>query len=190
MDDFERLKRDWKEFCRLVRKGLPACGALKAHKGLDSWRFVAVPEFQDNGAYHLHCAIVGRQDISFLRRCWYVAAGGVQDATGADTPGQVDVKGPSKRWTSKTNNWRPNKLAGYMTKYLQKTFEQTVHPKGAKRYWAGRSNEKPEVVKYWLKAQKFVDAILETHAVFKHEQDNPGSVVWASDGYDCIWMSG
>ncbi|WP_220634832.1 rolling circle replication-associated protein [Georgfuchsia toluolica] len=190
MSDFERLKADWKEFCRLVRKGLPACGDLPARAGLNEWRFVAIPEFQDNGAYHLHVAIVGRQDINFLRRCWYKALGASQDAKGADTPGQVDVKGPSKRWGSRTQNWKPSNLSSYMVKYLHKTFEHTVHAKGSKRYWAGRTNEKPEVVKYWLKAQEYVDAVIETHMLFRHEVMESEGKMWASSGYDAIWFSG
>lgn len=190
MKDFERLKRDWKEFCRLVRKGLPAFHNLKRHDGIKDWRFVAVPELQQNGAYHLHVAVCGRQDINFLRRCWYVAAGGEQDASGERTPGAINVRGPSKRWGSKTNDWRPNKLSGYMTKYLSKTFEETAQPKGAKRYWSGRSNEKPEVVRYWLKAQDFVSAIIESHAIFRHERPGGDFQLWASNGYDLIWFSG
>lgn len=189
MDDLARLKRDWQEFCRLVRKGLPASEKHKPHKGLESWKFIAIREKQDNGAYHLHCAVVGRQDITFIRRCWFVAVGGAQDDSGENTKGNIDVKGPSKRWGSRTHEWKQDKLAGYMTKYLHKTFDD-LEEKGSKRYWAGRSNEKPETIKFWLGAQCFEDAILESHRIFRFYNDRPGIVIWASQGYDSIWLSG
>jgi len=188
MDDVERLKADWKRFCRLVKSGLPASDKYRSHAGLDSWKFVAVREKQENGSYHLHVAVVGRQDISYIRRCWYVAIGGNQDDSGVDTKGQIDVRGPSKRWGSKTANWKPDKLAGYMTKYLHKTFDE-VEAKGAKRYWAGRTNDEPEVLKIWLGAQNFEDAIKESHALFRTHSDRKGLVIWASDGYESIWLS-
>lgn len=189
MDDLDRLKEDWKRFCRLVKHGLPATEKYRAHKGLESWKFIAIREKQDNGAYHLHCAVVGRQDITFIRRCWFVAIGGHQDDSGDKTLGNIDVRGPSKRWGSRTNEWKQDKLAGYMTKYLHKTFDD-LDEKGSKRYWAGRSNDKPEVVKLWLGAQCFEEAILESHRIFRFYNDKPGIVIWASQGYDSIWLSG
>jgi hypothetical protein len=189
MDDLDRLKADWKRFCRLVKQGLPASERFKAHAGLDTWKFVAIREKQDNGAYHLHCAVVGRQDITFIRRCWFVAIGGHQDDQGADTLGNIDVRGPSKRWGAKTLEWKQDKLAGYMTKYLHKTFDD-LEEKGSKRYWAGRTNDKPQMLSFWLGAQCFEDAIKESHSIFRFYNDAPGIAIWASQGYDSIWLSG
>lgn len=190
MNDIDRLKADWDRFRRLVKRGLPACGKWGAHKGIDDWRFVAVREKQDNGAYHLHVAVVGRQDINFIRRCWFVAIGGNQDDSGDQTRGNIDVRGPSKRWGAKTAEWRCDKLAGYMTKYLHKTFDDLDEAKFAKRYWAGRGNEKPEVIRYWIGAADFCEAIQQTHAMFKAECRRAGYRLWASDGYESIWLSG
>lgn len=190
MEDLDRLRADWDRFRRLVKRGLPACGKWGAHRGIAEWRFVAIREKQDNGAYHLHVAVVGRQDINFIRRCWFVAIGGNQDDSGEKTKGNIDVRGPSKRWGAKTAQWRCDKLAGYMTKYLHKTFDEAGEPKGAKRYWAGRSNEKPEVVKYWIGAQEFGAAIEESHRLFRLENNKPGLTIWASEGYESIWLAG
>ncbi len=84
MQDVERLKRDWKEFNRLMRKGLPASENHRSHSGVPEWKFVCIRERQERGAYHLHIAVVGRQDIGFnlpnlyftLRNCrpWDTAA--------------------------------------------------------------------------------------------------------------------
>lgn len=188
MDDLERLKADWKRFCRLIKQGLPASEKYRAHRSLEEWRFVAIREKQDNGAYHLHVAVVGRQDINFIRRCWYVAIGGSQDDSGDNTLGQINVRGPSKRWGTRVTEWKQDMLAGYMTKYLHKTFDD-LEEKGTKRYWAGRSNEKPEVIQFWLAAQSFEEAILESHRISRFYSDKEGIVIWASQGYEAIWIA-
>jgi len=190
MADLDQLRGDFDGFRRLIKKGLPAFGKWKAHPGILEWRYVAVREKHENGSYHLHIGVSGRQDINFIRRCWFVAIGGRQDDAGENTKGNIDVRGPSKRWGAKTAQWRVDKLAGYMTKYLQKTLEEGGEPKGAKRYWAGRSNEKPELVRYWIGARDFGEAIAQSHAMFRVENQKPGLTIWASQGYDCIWLSG
>lgn len=189
MDDVERLKADWQRFVRLVRKGLPASGKFRAHHGLKEWKFVAVREIQANGAYHLHVAVTGRQDIGYLRRCWYLAAGGGQDDEGDNTKGQVNVRGPSKRWGAKTNNWRSDKLAGYMTKYLHKAFEE-YDSDGSKRYWASKANDKIEPVKIWLASSSFVEAIQETYLIADRLVGGEWCSLWVSRSYDAIWAAG
>lgn len=187
MQDVERLGADWKEFVRLVKKGLPASGKYKAHAGLKEFRYVACRERQDRGAWHLHVAVVGRQDIGFLRRCWMVAVGGSQDDEGDATVGTVNVRGPSKRWGSHTYEWKADKLAGYMTKYLHKCFDELE--KGKKRYWASRHNEKPEVVRIWLACADFTQAIKQTHD-FARANGVENMKLWASDGWDVVWCAG
>lgn len=176
MEDVERLQRDWKEFCRLVRKERPL------------WQFVACREKQDRGAYHLHIAVRGRQDINLLRRCWYRALGGAGNEMGENTPGAVNVRGPSKRFGTKTNEWKASKLAGYMTKYLHKAFEE-LDSMSSKRYWHSRGIEKPETLRVWLSSSSFEDAVKDTHKLLRAEGLRIRSL-WASEGYDCIWMTG
>lgn len=187
MEDVDRLKTDWKRFVRLLRSGLPATDKFRAHKGLDRFQFVACREKQDRGAWHLHIAVKGRQDINFLRRCWFVAAGGNQDDEGAETVGAVNVRGPSKRWGSATFAWKTDKLAGYMTKYMHKSFDELN--KGEKRYWSGRGNEKPETVRIWLACETFYDAVKATHD-FGRDNGIKEMTLWASDGWDVMWCSG
>lgn len=176
MEDVERLKADWKEFVRRVRLVKP------------QWEFVAVRERQERGALHLHVAVHGRQDIGLIRRCWYQALGGTGKEQGEATPGQVDVSGPSKRYGSRTAEWKINKLTGYMCKYLDKAFEE-LDSKGSKRYWNSKGIPEPEVEKIWLSSSSFVDAVVDSHKIFKSLR--PWAVsLWASEGYDCIWLAG
>lgn len=176
MEDVERLQRDWKNFCRLVRKCKPG------------WQFVACREKQDRGAYHLHIAVCGRQDIGLLRRCWYVALGGTGSETGEDTPGAVNVRGPAKRFGTKTNEWKAAKLAGYMTKYLHKAFDE-LDAMHSKRYWHSKGIEAPECKRVWLASSSFVDAVKDTHSLLRAEGCKILSL-WASESLDTIWFSG
>jgi hypothetical protein len=189
MDDIECLKEDWQRFVRLVRKGLPSSVKHRSHCGLKEWKFVAVREIQDNGSFHLHVAVVGRQDINYIRRCWYVAIGGNQDDEGDITKGQINVRGPSKRWGAKTFEWRSDKLSGYMTKYLHKAFEE-FESDGSKRYWASKSNDKVEPVRIWLAASSFVDAIQETYTIATRLVGDQWCSLWASNSYDAVWAAG
>lgn len=176
MQDIERLQRDWKEFVRLVRKQKP------------NWQYVACRERQERGALHLHIAVKGRQDINLLRRCWYQALGGQGNETDDATPGAINVRGPSKRYGTKTQDWKISKLAGYMTKYMHKAFEE-LDSKGSKRYWNSRGIEQPQIEKIWLASSSFVDAIKESHALLRSCVGRTASL-WASEGYDCIWLAG
>lgn len=150
MQDDEQLKADFKRFIRLVHYRYP------------NFRYVAVREQQERGAWHIHLGVRGRQNLTYIRQCWYRALGASYDVSGVDTPGQIDVSGPNKRWGGRRGvvKWKTNKLAGYMTKYLEKGFESGEHH--SKRYWATKGLEKPVVRHYWLKAQNLGEMLQQT----------------------------
>jgi len=176
MEDIEQLKKDWERFVRMMHAKYP------------KWQFVAVRERQDRGALHLHVAVNGRQDIKYIRRCWYVALGASPNAEGADTPGQIDIRAPWKRWGGKGYCWEPDKLAAYLTKYLVKAFEDgaTLH---AKRYWQSKGVQAPECQKVWLGATSIIEAVQEAHDLVHGETGNV-SVMWMKEGWGAIWMTG
>ena len=150
MQDVERLKADFKRFVRLVHAKYP------------KFRYVAVRELQERGALHIHMAVSGRQDVRYLRGCWYKALGASFNAEGEDTPGQIDVSGPTKRWGGQrgVTRWKSNKLASYMTKYMQKGFDTGEH--SSKRYWSTKGIDKPVVKQYWLKANTPAEMLIQT----------------------------
>lgn len=113
------------------------------------WHYVACHELQERGAYHMHIACVGTQDILFLRACWYHALGGHINAVGKGTPGQVDVQQSKRRWSGLSDVHKTFKLVGYLTKYITKSFEATQEL-GTKRYLASRQVPKPIVHKQFL----------------------------------------
>ena len=150
MQDGDRLKADFQRFIRLVRHRYPG------------FKYVAVREQQDRGAWHIHMGVVGRQDVRYLRGCWYRALGAAYCVEGDDSPGQIDVSGPNRRWGGRrgVSKWKTNKLAGYMTKYLEKGFDAGEH--SSKRYWAPKGLDKPVVRHYWLKAQNMFEMLQQT----------------------------
>lgn len=164
MTDLKRLARDWQAFVRLVRKRFP------------EWLYVAVRESQERGALHLHCAVVGRQDVRFLRACWWRIVG--------DGQGNIDVRGPAKRWGNESVRWNPHKLSSYMCKYMIKDFLAAEAEK--KRYWSAKGVEIPKAV-YWLGATNFPGAVKETYD-YVAAVGCKSTSVWASDDWLCIWV--
>ncbi len=185
VEDIDRLKGDWKRFIRMMRGRYPG------------WQFVCVRERQERGALHIHVAVKGKQDIRWILRCWLLAIGQQwedvqqwyvhQVALGSKSLGAVNVRAPSKRWGGEGKSWRPERLAGYLTKYLAKEFELAEHH--SKRYWHSEKIDKPIVIKFWLGASSFIDAIRESHH-FAHSRGAHNMSMWAADGWHNLWISG
>jgi hypothetical protein len=167
MQDVERLKADWKAFVRLVSKELP------------EWPYVAVKERQDRGAYHLHVALKGRQDIGLLRRCWYQVVG--------EGNGQIDVQGPKRRWGSGGAVWSSRRIASYLTKYLAKDLGDEVRAE-EKKYWARKGVQIPEK-RIWIGATNFLEAVEETYRLVAQHGCRQTDLWYSEDGLS-IWVDG
>ena len=116
----KRALEVWARFIRLVKARYP------------DWRFAAVMEVQQRGAWHFHAGVEGFQPVKYLRVCWRLASG--SDA------GNVDVQPPRSSGISG--------LAGYLGKYLSKAFEWM--PKGSRRYFASKDRARPVIERWWL----------------------------------------
>ncbi|MFA6178363.1 MAG: hypothetical protein WC696_02000 [Candidatus Methylopumilus sp.] len=139
MQDSDRLNADFTRFVRLVRERYP------------DWQYVAVKEYQERGALHMHVACVGKQDLPHIRSCWYLAIGGSADDRGEETKGQVDLQYRKKRFSGLSPIYRAQELANYLTKYISKTFEQD-HELGERRYKCSRGIPKPKVTRFYYGA--------------------------------------
>jgi len=184
MEDREQVKADFKRFLRLVR------GGWKGQQGETDWKYVAVIEQQERGAYHIHCAVKGWQRVSFLRACWYKALGGQGNETGEGTPGQIDVTSPRKcRWGTQLREWKTSKLAAYLTKYLAKTFDEGNDEK--KRYWHSKDSKTPAKQRFMLCAVDILGAIQEAQSIiglhYGHAINFSRS--WMSRFNDSLWLS-
>ncbi|VVE52941.1 bacteriophage-related protein [Pandoraea aquatica] len=115
MQDKERLKRHFDALRRRLNK-------------IQDFQYVAVPERQKRGAWHLHIAVKGRQNYRVLRAIWISIVG--------EDNGNVNVRNPFRR------NGQQHKLAAYLGKYLTKDFAE--HKMNEKRYWSSRGITIPE----------------------------------------------
>jgi hypothetical protein len=81
--------------------------------------YVAVPEQQKRGAWHIHLAVRGYLPVMTLRRIW-------RSIVGADN-GNVDI-------SYQRGNPTPWRIASYIAKYIGKAVEQC--PPGQRTFWA------------------------------------------------------
>lgn len=192
VQDIEKLKKDFENFVRAVHIKHP------------EWVYVATFEKQradsEDWSYHMHLAVHGKQDIKYLLRCWLRAIGQAHeeindwlirgDKLGEKSKGAVNVTKPNKRFTAASNTsatWQANKLAAYMTKYISKEFD-TVQ-KGAKKYWHSRGIEKPEVIKFWLGATNFPDAIKEAYEKLFYSGVTSYDQMHSCEEFGIVWLT-
>jgi hypothetical protein len=90
--------RDWSKFARRMRKEL------------GEFKYIVVSEKQKRGAIHFHAAVVGFQDVRLIRKIWLSVIG----------DGNIDVQ---YRGCKKGLQWKRNRLAGYLCKYISKSFD-------------------------------------------------------------------
>jgi len=185
VEDRAKVAADWKEFVRLYRLRHP------------DWKYLAVLEKQERGAYHIHVAVHAKQDIRWLLRCWLLAIGQPAEDVrqwliegvklGTRSMGAVNVEPPKKRWGGNSKVWNRNKLAGYLTKYIGKEFEEA--DKNAKKYWHSRNVDKPDIKRFWLKAKTFEEAIREAHDLVYYTGATSLSM-WADSTAGVVWITG
>jgi len=106
--DVDRFQRLFQEFVRRVRRSA-------------EFEYVATHETQERGALHLHIAVANKQDYKFLWSVWLGVVGIGQ--------GRVHVTSGSKASSV-------NRIAGYISKYIAKSFESGELNK--RRYWASK----------------------------------------------------
>lgn len=129
MTDKERLKRDWKKFCRRMGK----CRAF---------HYIATLEKQERGAFHIHVAVRGRQSYQLVRSIWQSIVG--LDQQGRQM-GQINVRDPNKFGFGKNGQ---HKLAAYISKYIAKDLAD--HEMNKKQYWSSKGIVIPEKNYYSL----------------------------------------
>lgn len=102
--------------------------------------------------------------------------------------GAVNVQPPRRRWGGTKAAWQVDKLAGYLTKYIGKEFDETE--KSAKKYWHTKNIDQPEIIRYWLRAESYYDAIVEAHDAI-HQSGATSLSIWNDHaaGVVCITSS-
>lgn len=166
--DREKFFQIFTRFIRLVRNKQLVNGRL-INVPRKSYAYVAVPEFQTRGAFHMHCVVHGKQDIKFLRACWYVALGGSPFDRDDNVKGAIDVQYRQKRFGRYTDTYSTMALVNYLTKYIDKDFANTAEL-GQHRYLKARDIPKPIESRQFVMAcnltgHSFVDAFVEVSKI-------------------------
>ena len=108
--------------------------------------YVAILESHKKGNFHLHVAWVGKINVNLIRKMWLAIVG--------PSGGNIDakfIKVPH-------GHDRSSRIAGYISKYVTKSFEQ--NPRfNKKRYWASKQAME-ECRRYVLKALT-IDSAME-----------------------------
>jgi len=159
--EYKQTSNDLSAFIRLVRTHLP------------KWVFITVPERQKRGAWHWHLAVVGRQDVDLLRRCWRHVVG----------EGNIDVQKPKRGKNRRLG------IVAYLSKYLSKGFAENDRELNGHRYRASLGIQVPgELVEIPEHLRGEVSAY-----VLAQLQERAGSVgfVWVDPplmaGWACSW---
>jgi len=126
MQDIERCKADFDSFRRAMKRA-------------GAWHYIAVPERQTRGAWHIHVDVHGRIVYNLVRGIWRRIVG--RDELGRPN-GNVDVRNPKTG-----GKWKRHALAAYIAKYITKDVDD--HELNKKRYWTSKGIVVPEPVTYF-----------------------------------------
>jgi len=111
---------DWAKAWDRLRRAL--------EKAIGSFPYVAILEQHQKGNFHLHIAWVGKINLNLMRPLWWGICGGRGQ-------GNVDARYIKVRQGLE----RADRIAGYISKYVTKAFEQTSRF-NKKRYWSSRQS--------------------------------------------------
>jgi hypothetical protein len=156
---------DWSKFIRIIRKEL------------GEFKHIVVAEKQKRGAIHFHAAVVGYQDVRLIRKVWLSIVG----------EGNIDVQ---HRGGKKGVQWKRNKLAGYLSKYISKAFDLESFT-GRHRY---RCSQNIEIIKrvFYLPYASGMEASLIRELIIKVSGVEP-AFWWEPPGirehygWACTW---
>ncbi|MGO4158242.1 rolling circle replication-associated protein [Cupriavidus sp. YAF13] len=118
------------------------------------FHYVAVPERQERGAWHLHIACQGKVAKRLVIAVWLRVVGGKGNGyCHVSNPGRSDSqRGNGKRWES-------HRLAAYISKYISKDVEgRGINDK---RYWTSRGIFVPDKAVWgtWVQCPSMYDAV-------------------------------
>ncbi|BAF36518.1 hypothetical protein [Ralstonia phage RSM1] len=128
--DLERFLKLWDAFRRTMARH-------------SEFHYIAVPEPQKRGAWHMHVAVSGRVALNLARRAWLKVVGG-------RGKGYCHIRNPQGAHFGK--QWKLDALASYIAKYIGKDIADTRFNK--KKYYTSRGINVPEAVVYAIENSK------------------------------------
>lgn len=154
---------------RLTGTPLPYNEVLKAwdlfrrsmEKHYPDFKYIATPEMQKNGQWHIHAGTHGFMNINVLRSLWQGALNKVMGrslllTSGADSPGTVNVATRGKVLGDKVR--KSTKIANYISKYIGKAMEVAFN---RKKYFHSYGVHISQAQRQWLQASTCDGAIVE-----------------------------
>jgi hypothetical protein len=173
---YDEVLKAWDYFRRM---------ALKWDK---NFRYVAAPEVQKNGQFHIHAGVRGFVRVEHLTRMWQIALNRVQGRSqelvkGQDSPGTCNI---TKRLQGAALTKAKN-IARYIAKYIGKALETGF---GRKSHFHTTGIKITPAQRQWLEAESRDDAILEVLRAYGLIDDVgvPLASIWCRDGCSA-WFS-
>lgn len=167
ISDIEEFKRRFDLFRRAVK--------AQAKRYARNFDYIAVPELQERGAWHLHMACESRALKGLMIRVWQ----------------RLNPEGAYVHHRANRGGKRPQKaLAAYLSKYVSKTFDNDKE-KGAKKYWCSRTLIRPRVSTYLMPPGTTIEQVVRhvlSWGAFAYA-DKKNWDTWLSENAGIFWYS-
>lgn len=168
------IDRMWTFTIRLVDKPLPYDDVLKAwdlfrrsmEKHYPDFKYIATPEMQKNGQWHIHAGTAGFMNINRLRPLWQAALNRVLGrslllTSGSDSPGTVNIATRGRILGDKVR--KSTKIANYISKYIGKAMDVAFN---RKKYFHSYGVKITPAQRKWLAANTREGALVEVMRAF------------------------
>jgi hypothetical protein len=155
--------------------------ALKADRG---FRYVATPEQQKNGQWHIHAGLAGFQNVQNFTRMWQHALNHVMGrprsmTKGPESPGTCNIANKKKPPTKALT--RAKWIARYIAKYIGKSLETAFNRKS---HFHSTGIKVTPAQRHWLEAKNRDQALLEVlrrYGLMDGDLPAAGVTIWNRD---------
>lgn len=147
--EYDKVVKAWDYFRRSMEKAFPG------------FKYLATPEKQKNGQWHIHAGTHGFLNVNVLRKLWQAALNRVMGrslmlTSGSDSPGHVHVGTRGKLMGSALT--KATKIALYISKYIGKAMDVALN---RKKYFHSYGVEVTPAQRKWLEANTRDRALME-----------------------------
>lgn len=137
----------------------------RMEKNDKSFSYVAVPELQKNGMFHMHVGIHGYANIDTVRTAWQKALNkflgrALTLLQGEDSPGTVNMKWSHRYGDTATSAQR---IASYISKYISKDHTSDFNRKS---YFHTTDVKIAPARAMWLRAETMEEALREVVGMY------------------------
>lgn len=173
--DYDRVLKAWDIFRRSMETAYP------------DFRYIATPEKQKNGQWHIHAGTHGFMNINVLRRLWHSALNRVLGrspmlTSGKDSPGHVHIGTRGHLMGDRVK--KASKIACYISKYIGKAMDMAIN---RKKYFHSYGVEITPAQRKWLEActrDGALKEVMKAYGLWHSDFDVPAVdfPIWRRDG--------